>query len=107
MLEKEEKDVIRTIKSHYRSGKADLGQDFFTPCLQYCHEYRRAVGYFSSSALLTWNDAIAHLILDNVTIKLIISPELSKEDQQILIRATDEQERKQLRQIFADHQFIN
>lgn len=103
MLEKEEKDVIRTIKSHYRSGKADLGQDFFTPCLQYCHEYRRAVGYFSSSALLTWNDAIAHLILDNVTIKLIISPELSKEDQQILIRATDEEERKQLRQVFADY----
>ena len=103
MLEKEEKDVIRTIKSHYRSGKAQLGQDFFTPCLQHCHQYRRAVGYFSSSALLTWNDAITHLILDNVTIKLIVSPQLSQEDQQTLTRATDEKEQEQLRQILADH----
>ncbi|WP_107666886.1 DEAD/DEAH box helicase family protein [Cyanothece sp. BG0011] len=99
---KQGKEVIRNINNHYRSGKTNLGEDFFTPCLKHCHQYRRAVGYFSSSALLSWNNAIAHLILDDVMVKLIISPELSEEDKKTLSIATDEKERKKLKQIIAD-----
>ncbi|MEA5533730.1 DEAD/DEAH box helicase family protein [Crocosphaera sp. XPORK-15E] len=52
--------------------------------------------------LITWCDAISHIILDNVIIKLIISPELSDNDKRALSIATDENERDKLRQVFAD-----
>ena len=42
------------LKSHYRSGVDDLSAEFFVPCLKEARVYRRAAGYFSSTALLTW-----------------------------------------------------
>lgn len=98
----EGKTVIRKLVGNYRSGKANLGKDFFAPCLKHCVQYRRAVGYFSSGALIAWSEALPRIASDLVKIQLIISPELSSEDKAALERAMDEQECSQLRQIVAD-----
>lgn len=69
------------LKPHYRSGQDDLGQDFFQPCLRRATLYRRAVGYFSTSALLSWTDALLRLASEgSLRAQLIASPELSPAD---------------------------
>ncbi len=82
--------LIEKIASHYRSGKSDLAQDFFIPCLKNCIQYRRAVGYFSSGALVSWAEDIPYLLNKNAVIKLIISPELSEADKTTLAAAVNE-----------------
>jgi superfamily II DNA or RNA helicase len=94
--------IIRGLSSHYRSGASSLGKDFFAPCLRYCTLYRRAVGYFSSKALIAWLEALPRFVTEAVAIHLLISPELSDEDRKALERAMDEEERHKLRQIAAD-----
>lgn len=95
--------TIRKIKSHYRSGADDLGKEFFAPCLLGCSEYRRAVGFFSSSALITWADALPRLISPGtIHIKLLISPQLSSDDLEVLKNATDPSEKARLRQELVD-----
>ena len=75
------KKVIRGLKSYYRSGKDNLGSDFFKPCLEYCSAYNRAAGYFTSSVLKTWASILPSVLnKKNVNISLIISPELSQND---------------------------
>jgi|GEM_PF-4560400 len=50
--------MISDLKPHYRTGRDDLRKDFFTRCLADCTTYERAAGYFSSTALLSWADAL-------------------------------------------------
>jgi len=97
-----QREIIQGISSHYRSGANRLGKDFFLPCLNYCSEYRRAVGYFSSTALMAWLELLPRFAAERVTIYLLISPELSDGDRQALQKAQNESDRQQLRQISAD-----
>lgn len=70
-----------SLKAHYRSGRDDLARDFFAPCLRQAVRYRRAVGFFSTSALLSWTDALLRFVQDgDLTAQLIASPELSSAD---------------------------
>lgn len=72
---------LANLKSHYRSGRDDLATDFFQPCLRCASLYRRAVGYFSTSALLTWTDALPRVAVEGeLLVQLIASPELSASD---------------------------
>lgn len=81
---------IRSLKSHYRSGTDSLASEFFAPCLGAATFYRRAVGYFSSTALLTWADALPRMIDEtSLKIQLIASPELPKADVETLRSLTD------------------
>lgn len=98
----EGQEVIRGLSSHYRSGASSLGKEFFAPCLKYCSEYRRAVGYFSSKALVAWLEALPRFATEAVTIHLLISPELSDDDREALEKALNEEERQQLRQVSVD-----
>lgn len=69
------------LKAHYRSGRDNLAEDFFQPCLRRATRYRRAVGYFSTSALLSWTNALLRLAQDGcLEAQLIASPELSAAD---------------------------
>ncbi len=98
-----EQERIRRIEAHYRSEKHDLGQDFFIPCLAAFSLYRRAAGFFSSSALRTWVTCLPRVAADSQTkIQLLISPEISKIDFQCLQSTIDEQERKRIFQKSAD-----
>ncbi len=88
--------TIRALKSHYRSGRASLADDFFAPCLQNCTLYRRAAGYFSSSALVTWVAALPRLARSaNVSIQVIASHKLSPEDIEVFRQIVDPEQRRQ------------
>jgi len=97
-----DKDLIRGLRSHYRSGESSLGKNFFIPCLNYCSKYERAVGYFSSQTLMEWLQILPRFMIDSITIELLICPEVSPEDRAALEKALNEEERHQLRQISAD-----
>jgi superfamily II DNA or RNA helicase len=86
---------IHQLKPHYRSGRASLAADFFSPCLQACSQYRRAAGYFSSSALVTWAAALPRLALSaEITFKVIASPQLSPDDVSVLNAIADPVQRR-------------
>jgi hypothetical protein len=88
--------VIHQLKPHYRSGRASLAAEFFSPCLQARSQYRRAAGYFSSSALTTWAAALPRLALSaDVSIKVIASPQLTPEDVNVLNSISDPVQRRQ------------
>ena len=87
---------IHNLRSHYRSGRASLAKEFFAPCLAQCTLYRRAAGYFSSSALITWAAALPRLAQSSdISIKVIASPQLSVEDIEALRRVATPDQRRQ------------
>lgn len=91
------------LKDHYRSGRDDLASDFFRPCMREAIRYRRAVGYFSTSALLSWTDALPRMALEHeFKIQLIASPELSELDFQTLSSLSSAQQRDEYRSIVVD-----
>ena len=68
------------IKSEYRTKLDNIPRDFIIPLLKEGISYKRAVGFFSSSALLEISKGIGSLALRGGHIKLIASPKLSEED---------------------------
>jgi superfamily II DNA or RNA helicase len=94
---------IDALKGHYRSGRDDLGADFFQPCMREATRYRRAVGYFSTSALLSWTDALPRIAIEHgLRIQLIASPELSELDYQTLRSLGSTEQRDQYRAMVVD-----
>ncbi len=73
-------ESIKKLKASYRSRDGGLSSDFFEPCLKYCKEYHRAAGYFSSSVLRSWSTSLLNIVSNKISIKLLISPELSSKD---------------------------
>jgi hypothetical protein len=55
-------------------------RDFYTPLLCQAVSYKRAVGFFSSSALIELTHGLGGLIDNGGAIELIASPKLSPED---------------------------
>lgn len=68
------------IKTEYRSLQDDLITDFFVPTLKKSVLYKRAVGFFSSTALIEISRGISGLAKNNGKILLISSPILSQDD---------------------------
>lgn len=68
------------IREEYRSLQDDIVREFYCPLLKSAQKYQRAVGFFSSSALIEISKGITGLILNGGTIELIASPKLSQED---------------------------
>jgi len=68
------------IKNEYRSLIDNVAKDFYIPLLKEAVSYRRAVGFFSSSALIEISKGIAGLIQNGGKIQIIASPYLSEED---------------------------
>ncbi|TNC99135.1 MAG: helicase-like [Gallionellaceae bacterium] len=96
-------DQIRQLHDVYRTGVSDLATDFFGPCLAECTNYRRAAGYFSSSALKTWAQGLPRLLRNDAKIHLLISPELSSQDFRTLETAVNDDTRREVLQSAADH----
>lgn len=95
--------TVRSLKTHYRSGRDDLSADFFNPCLQSARLYRRAAGYFSTSSLLSWAEALPRLAAeDGLEVRLIASPELSPLDVAVLRDLNDEDAARRQREILVD-----
>lgn len=68
------------IKSEYRSLIDNVVTDFYIPVLQESVLYQRAVGFFSSSALIAISKGVEGLIRNGGKIQIIASPRLSQED---------------------------
>lgn len=68
------------LNNEYRSFENDVVTDFYIPVLQKSKRYDRAVGYFSSGALIEITRGLSGLFKNNGVIRLIVSPNLSEED---------------------------
>lgn len=71
-----------TIQDSYRSDEyEDLGTAFVSKMLEQCIDYRRAVGFFSSSALIKLSTGLSVLTQkEGAHVSFVMSPILSKED---------------------------
>lgn len=97
------KEKVNSLKAHYRSGRDEIGADFFQPCLAYCKSYKRAVGYFSSSVLITWASALPKFIKEkDLSIKLLVSPILTSRDKEALEKIIDLEKREEFLQSISD-----
>jgi len=68
------------IKNEYRSLIDNVAKDFYIPLLQHAVIYKRAVGFFSSSALIEISKGISSLVKNGGKIQLVASPYLSDGD---------------------------
>lgn len=68
------------IKQEYRSLLDNVIKDFYIPVLKEAILYKRAVGFFSSTALVEMSAGICGLVKNGGKIQLIASPRLSAED---------------------------
>lgn len=71
---------LYSLKAVYKTRDGSIGAAFFAPCLRACTHYRRAAGFFSSSALVAWADSLRENEAESLKIELLISPQLSPED---------------------------
>src|SRR5690625_2750820 len=69
-----------TLFPEYRSFEQDIVHDFYIPTLKRAIEYKRAVGFFSSSSLNQITKGILGLVKNKGKIKIIASPKLNEED---------------------------
>ena len=69
-----------TIKNNYRTSEDDVVNDFLVPALKNAKIYKRAAGFFSSTALVKLSRGISGLINNNGKMQLVVSPHLSQED---------------------------
>lgn len=65
---------------HYKTYKNDIVKEFYTPVLREAILYQRAVGFFSSTALIELTKGISGMIKNKGRIQFIVSPLLSQED---------------------------
>lgn len=72
------------IAIRYRSNEHDFPIDFLIPVLSESVEYKRAVGYFSTSALVDLSRGLFRMAERGGEIKLVCSPKLSEEDIQAI-----------------------
>lgn len=68
------------LKLKYRTSDDDIVNDFYIPVLERAKSYKRAVGFFSSSALIEVSKGITGLIKNGGKIQLIASPILQDKD---------------------------
>lgn len=87
----------------YKTNKNDIVKEFYIPSLTTSVLYKRAVGFFSSTALIELSKGIAGLIKKKGKIKFIVSPLLSEDDIEAIKRGYDERkiiEQSLLREIY-------
>lgn len=69
-----------SLKDRYITEKNDIPNEFFNMVLPEAVLYKRAAGFFSSSALISISKGLQHFYYNGGKIQLIVSPILSKED---------------------------
>ena len=68
------------VKNCYRTANDNIIEDFLTPALKEAVIYKRAAGFFSSTALIELSRGISGLVKNGGKMQLIVSPKLSEED---------------------------
>lgn len=82
------KDLV--IKRAYSSDTDDILHDFYIPVLAAATEYRRIAGFFSSTSLAIAAKGIVGFIVNGGTMQLIVSPKLTHQDLEVLIKSSVE-----------------
>ena len=72
-------ELKANLKRRYRNGPDNIGRDFVAPCLANSELYRRGTGFFSSSALASYAEALDLLIQDRLRVQIICSPVIHDE----------------------------
>ena len=80
------------LNTEYRSSIALTSRDFYAPILKVASKYDRAVGFFSSSSLVHIAEGLLPFVNNGGTIRLVVSPILSKEDVEAIKRGYDKRE---------------
>lgn len=81
------------IKAEYRSLIDNVVQDFYIPLLKEATSYKRAVGFFSSTALVEISKGIGAMAEQGGHIQIVASPYLSDEDLTAIRNGYEERER--------------
>ena len=81
------------LKTEYRTGVSDVVRDFFEPLLSNAVSYKRAVGFFSSTALVQISKGLAKMVERGGKVQLIVSPHLSQEDIDAIERGYKERDK--------------
>lgn len=87
------KDYDSEIKSEYRSLIDNVVQDFYIPLLKEADSYKRAVGFFSSTALIEISKGIGSMAERGGRIQIVASPYLSAEDLATIKNGYEEREK--------------
>jgi superfamily II DNA or RNA helicase len=87
------KDYDSEIKSEYRSLIDNVVQDFYIPLLKEADAYKRAVGFFSSTALVEISKGIGSMAERGGHIQIVASPYLSDEDLTAIKNGYEEREK--------------
>lgn len=74
------------IAKSYINLSSDVINDFYIPALKESVVYKRAVGFFNSSALYEIATGLKHLIENDGIIQLIVSPKLEEDDVEAIIK---------------------
>lgn len=82
------------INNEYRTFRTDIVREFYIPVLEISVLYKRAVGFFSSTALIEISKGITELVKNNGKILLIVSPQLQEGDIEAINKGY--QERKKI-----------
>ncbi len=69
-----------SLLKYYKTYKNDIVKEFYVPVLQQAVLYQRAVGFFSSTALIDLTKGINGIIKNQGKIQFIVSPRLTDED---------------------------
>lgn len=68
------------IRHEYRSFQDDIINDFYVPVLKNATYYQRAVGYFSSTALIEISKGLGRFVENGGKVQIIASPQFTQED---------------------------
>jgi superfamily II DNA or RNA helicase len=72
------------IEREYKTFRNNIVTEFYVPALSEAKLYKRAVGFFTSKALVEMSKGIVGLLNNNGMIQFIVSPLLQKEDIQAI-----------------------
>ncbi len=74
------------IKNEYRTTSSNVIKEFYIPVLTESVLYQRAVGFFSSTALIQLAIGLQHIAKNNGKVELIVSPRLSEDDIKAIVQ---------------------
>jgi superfamily II DNA or RNA helicase len=77
-------------QNEYHTFQDDLVKDFYIPCLERSVSYDRAVGFFSGITFQIVGKGLSQLIKNGGKMRLLVSTQLSKEDEEAISKGYDE-----------------
>ena len=79
-----------SVLTRYKTNKNQIVKEFYLPVLKESVIYKRAVGFFTSTALIELSKGLSGLINNGGKIKLIVSPLLDKDDIEAIRKGYEE-----------------